>query len=219
MKKSLFELHKHNVRSGKVKSSVSLLMETEGFKIRLLASQMKDTDRFVKTESNDEPDEETVTLISKVLTKLKPVLKQHIREDMIMTDKDNERSEAELLQLGVQFCDAVKNGDEAYFEEYLRAGLSVNVSHPQKLMTPLHIAAGGSQYFTEKLMATGKCDYLLTDKWGRLACDLACIGNVLNEDTTEQLFDHTGEQLQEQHGMNFEQYTQAVKNDSSPLMK
>lgn len=91
----------------------------------------------------------------------------------------NEDTEKQLFKLGVQFVKAAE-GDmpdpNTFMDEYIAAGLDVNFQEPKRKATALHLLAyHGDEEYAEKIMNTGKVNYLLADVFHRLSFDMALI--------------------------------------------
>ena len=108
--------------------------------------------------------------------------------------------------LGVEFFNAIDQGDFDFFHAYLESGLSINQPHPKHQMAPLHLAAGTSRYFSRHLINSGKCDYTLRDKWGRFAADVSVEGPSELQGVERLLYKKTGDQLREKYGLSIVEY-------------
>ncbi|MCU7837967.1 MAG: ankyrin repeat domain-containing protein [Candidatus Thiodiazotropha sp. (ex Troendleina suluensis)] len=89
------------------------------------------------------------------------------------------QSEEAVLQqilptLSQQFLDAVERGNPDTVQIFLDAGIDINYQHPHTGQTALHVAATAqARHAMRVLLATGKCDFLIRDRLGRLASELA----------------------------------------------
>lgn len=93
----------------------------------------------------------------------------------------NEDTEKQLFNLGVRFTKAARGRGpdrgpdrKKFMDEYIEAGLDVNFQEPKRKMTALHyLAYHGDEETAEKIMNTGKVNYLLGDVFHRLSFDMA----------------------------------------------
>ncbi|MEW8185651.1 MAG: ankyrin repeat domain-containing protein [Candidatus Thiodiazotropha endolucinida] len=89
------------------------------------------------------------------------------------------QSEEAVLQqilptLSQQFLEAVERGNPETVKIFLDAGIDINYQHPRSGQTALHVAAAAqARQAVRVLLATGKCDFLIRDRLGRLASELA----------------------------------------------
>jgi hypothetical protein len=82
---------------------------------------------------------------------------------------------------------------------WIETGANVNVQDDE-LMTPLHHAAAmGARPCIRLLVKTGRCDYLLKDKYGRYASELAYewgrdfgVGRLLSKKQARQAYEQRG---------------------------
>lgn len=82
-----------------------------------------------------------------------------------------ERIEKALMK---EFLVAAERGNTAKIIAGLDEGYSVNYQDPQTEETALHIAAaGGARKVLRALISTGECDFLIRDRRGRLASEMA----------------------------------------------
>lgn len=78
------------------------------------------------------------------------------------------------VQLGEALLNAAQRGDAMSMEGIILAGASVNVQDKQTGATPLHFAAAyGARSALRVLLGTRRCDFLIRDKAGRLASEMA----------------------------------------------
>lgn len=72
------------------------------------------------------------------------------------------------------FLIATERGNPDTLRIYLDAGIDVNYQDPKTGQTALHVlAAAQARQAIRVLLASGKCDFLIRDKRGRLASELA----------------------------------------------
>jgi ankyrin repeat protein len=89
------------------------------------------------------------------------------------------QSEEAVLQkilptLSQQFLEAVERGNPETVKIFLDAGIDINYRHPRSGQTALHVAAAAqARHAVRVLLGTGKCDFLMRDRQGRLASELA----------------------------------------------
>lgn len=77
-------------------------------------------------------------------------------------------------QLGEALLNAAQRGDAMSMEGLITAGASVNIQDKQTGATPLHFAAAyGARSALRVLLGTRRCDFLIRDKAGRLASEMA----------------------------------------------
>ena len=87
---------------------------------------------------------------------------------------DKKTRQKEMPALGGEFLNAIQRGNPATLEIFLDEGMNVNYQDPQTGQTALHVAANAqARAVIRILLATGKCDYLIRDKRGRLPSELA----------------------------------------------
>ena len=100
-----------------------------------------------------------------------------------------ENTEDELLQLGLKFFDAARRGDIVTVQQMVDFDFPVNFQHPSDMETALHRVAScegaGAIAVASFLVSTDKCDYLLQDRFGKIAVDNAIISG--NPDMIEIL--------------------------------
>lgn len=77
-------------------------------------------------------------------------------------------------ETGVEFLRAAENGDRQFFVEYINQGGDVNFQDPMTGQTALHVAAGTSDKFQIRaLVNSGRCNFLIRDRQGKLASEIA----------------------------------------------
>lgn len=82
----------------------------------------------------------------------------------------------------MDLLNAVKMGLREKIKRLLETGVPVNFQHPRTKSTALHIAAAGSNLVAAKmLMENVSLNYLLRDKWNRLAMDNAMFFSIYPE--------------------------------------
>lgn len=80
----------------------------------------------------------------------------------------------QLEELGPQYLEAARRGDFAKFMVFLEEGFPVNYRDLRTGETALHIAAGTeARRIIAALLASGQCDFLARDRWGRLGSEVA----------------------------------------------
>lgn len=85
--------------------------------------------------------------------------------------KTEEKIENSLMK---EFLVAAEHGNTPKIMACLDEGFSVNYQDPETEETALHIAAaGGARKVLRALISTGDCDFLLRDRRGRLASEMA----------------------------------------------
>ena len=85
-----------------------------------------------------------------------------------------EKEQRAIEKYGEEYLLAAERGDAHFFELYLSFGMPVNFQHPKTGETALHIAAARrARHIIRSALKTGQCDFLLRDKQGRLASELA----------------------------------------------
>ena len=95
------------------------------------------------------------------------------RLDAALSASKAERQE-QMPALGREFLAAVERGNPATVDVFLDEGMNVNYRDFDTGQTALHVAAcANAREVVRLLIKTGKCDYLIRDKRGRLASDLA----------------------------------------------
>ena len=99
-----------------------------------------------------------------------------------LIESDNRMSndvEKRLVELGLDFIQAVDSGDFQTVQKFLDFDFPVNFQHPKFLETALHRVAGmqgdDAIKMVDLLSSTGKVDYLLKDSFGKYAVDNALI--------------------------------------------
>ena len=92
-----------------------------------------------------------------------PRLKRILLGDYIATDEE-------------KFLKSAFRGDEGRLQQYVSQGVNLNCVDPRTGATALHyVAAHGARPAFRVLMTTGRCNFLMRDKKGRLASELAGI--------------------------------------------
>lgn len=77
-----------------------------------------------------------------------------------------------IYSINETFIRAVRDNNYDKMKEYLGKGAEIN--HRDEFgMTPLHHSAAGRRIALRFLVASQQCDYLVQDKWGRYASDIA----------------------------------------------
>jgi len=72
------------------------------------------------------------------------------------------------------FLSAAERGNPQTLQIYLDTGIDVNFQDPKTGQTALHVSsASRAREAVRVLLASGKCDYLIRDRRGRLASELA----------------------------------------------
>ncbi|MCP8685946.1 ankyrin repeat domain-containing protein [Marinobacterium sedimentorum] len=80
-------------------------------------------------------------------------------------------------KLNEEFLDAIRCGNPARIQAAFDKGASVNYQSDETGFSPLHMAAAcGARHAVRALVALDETDYLLRDKQGRLASELAYLG-------------------------------------------
>jgi hypothetical protein len=78
------------------------------------------------------------------------------------------------INLGEKFLAAAEDADPERLEALAAQNAPVNYRDPRTFATAIHyVAAQGARPAFRALLKTGKCDFLLRDKWGRLASEMA----------------------------------------------
>jgi ankyrin repeat protein len=78
------------------------------------------------------------------------------------------------IDLGEKFLAAAEDADPEQLEALAAQNAPVNYRDPRTFATALHyVAAQGARPAFRALLKIGKCDFLLRDKWGRLASEMA----------------------------------------------
>ncbi|MCS0397887.1 ankyrin repeat domain-containing protein [Vibrio diabolicus] len=91
-------------------------------------------------------------------------------------------------KLNEEFLDAIRCGNTARIQAAFDKGASVNYQSDITGSTPLHIAAAcGARHVLRALVASEKIDYLLRDKQGRLASELAYLGGPVPDVAASRL--------------------------------
>jgi ankyrin repeat protein len=84
------------------------------------------------------------------------------------------QSDAVMTRLGREFLTAAERGDAMAVGAFLEEGFPANWQDNRTKETALHVAAASqARGVLRVLLDAGQCDYLLRDKGGRLASDLA----------------------------------------------
>jgi ankyrin repeat protein len=84
------------------------------------------------------------------------------------------QSASAWIDLGEKFLAAAEDADPEQLEALAAQNAPVNYRDPRTFATALHyVAAQGARPAFRALLKTGKCDFLLRDKWGRLASEMA----------------------------------------------
>lgn len=85
-----------------------------------------------------------------------------------------ERFVRELTELRHDYYEAVARGNPHKLKQVLDKGFPINFQNPETDETALHsLAAGGARAAIRVLLAHADCDFLIRDKQGRLASELA----------------------------------------------
>ena len=80
------------------------------------------------------------------------------------------------INLGEQFLAAAEDADPERLKKMAAQGADINYRDPRSFATALHyVAAQGARPALRALLKIGGCDFLLRDKWKRLASDMAGI--------------------------------------------
>ena len=84
------------------------------------------------------------------------------------------RADAAMNRLGREFIDAAESGNAQIVRVYIEEGFPANWQDPLTGETALHGAAGTRARAVLRLLAESRrCDFLLRDKQGRLASEMA----------------------------------------------
>ena len=84
------------------------------------------------------------------------------------------RSYAVMTRLGREFLKAAERGSAVAIGAFIEEGFPTNWQDNRTKETALHVAAASRAHGVLRvLLDSGQCDYLLRDKGGRLASDLA----------------------------------------------
>ena len=87
---------------------------------------------------------------------------------------DKKTRQAGQTYIGREFLHACERGNPETIKIFLDCGMDVNYQDPQTGQAALHAAsAARAREAVRVLLATGKCDYLIRDKKGRLPSELA----------------------------------------------
>ena len=87
---------------------------------------------------------------------------------------EGETEEVLKQRLNHALLNAAQRGDAMSMQGIITSGASVNFQDRQTGATALHYAAAyGSRASLRVLLASGKCDFLVRDKAGRLASEMA----------------------------------------------
>ncbi|MEM7528431.1 MAG: hypothetical protein AAF416_12215 [Pseudomonadota bacterium] len=97
--------------------------------------------------------------------------------DEVLDDLDDE-IDFKLFQLGMEFLRAVRRGRYSDVERIAYSGFNVNFLHPMHGKGALHdIAYGGSKRLLRAFLRADGIDFLIPDKSGRYASEIASIHN------------------------------------------
>jgi ankyrin repeat protein len=78
------------------------------------------------------------------------------------------------ITLGEQFLAAAEDADPERLKKLAAEGADINYRDPRTFATALHyVAAQGARPALRALLKIGGCDFLLRDKWKRLASEMA----------------------------------------------
>lgn len=131
-----------------------------------------------------------------------------ISSEKLLKESDSRMSnetEKKLIELGLDFIQAVDSGNFEEVQKFLDFDFPVNFQHPDFLETAMHRAASRQGETSIKMVnilnATGKVDYLLTDSFGKYAVDNALISG--EEDAVEILSQPT-RQAAESAGIDYD---------------
>jgi hypothetical protein len=84
-------------------------------------------------------------------------------------ESDDFMEEDKLVQLGIEFVNAANRRDHQTMKRYIDNEYPVNFQHPKSLETALHAAAWNNDVEAIKmLLDTGKCDLLISDRYGKI---------------------------------------------------
>jgi ankyrin repeat protein len=86
----------------------------------------------------------------------------------------NKRKNRKIMEIGLQFLEAAKDGDAPELEQLLEEQAPVNFIDPVDHATALHyIAAYAARPALRVVLSSGKCDHLIRDAEGRLPSEIA----------------------------------------------
>ena len=95
---------------------------------------------------------------------------EYIEDDLLSQLRDDK----DMNRLGRDFLKAAERGNAPVVGAYIEEGFPVNFQDRQTQETALHISAGTSaRKVLRVLLDCGLCNFLLRDKGGRLASELA----------------------------------------------
>ena len=95
---------------------------------------------------------------------------EYIEDDLLSQLRDDK----DMNRLGRDFLKAAERGNAPVVSAYIEEGFPVNYQDRQTQETALHISAGTSaRKVLRVLLDCGLCNFLLRDKGGRLASELA----------------------------------------------
>lgn len=98
----------------------------------------------------------------------------HGTSDKGVTESSNLRSsDPDMIAYGQQLVDCARRADAFALDVMLRKGVDVNTCDHLGMTALHHAAAIGSRACIRLLVNCGKCDYLIRDRQGRYASDLA----------------------------------------------
>jgi len=79
-----------------------------------------------------------------------------------------------IVQLGDEFHQVAERGNPEKIKIFIEEGFPVNWQHPMTGQTALHVvAACQARKALRALLNSGQCDFLIRDKQGRLASEIA----------------------------------------------
>lgn len=95
---------------------------------------------------------------------------EYIEDELLPTLRDDK----DMNRLGREFLKAAERGNAPVVGAYIEEGFPVNYQDRQTQETALHISAGTrARKVLRVLLDCGLCNFLLRDKGGRLASELA----------------------------------------------
>jgi ankyrin repeat protein len=95
---------------------------------------------------------------------------EYIEDELLPTLRDDK----DMNRLGREFLNAAERGNAPVVGAYIEEGFPVNYQDRQTQETALHISAGTrARKVLRVLLDCGLCNFLLRDKGGRLASELA----------------------------------------------
>ncbi|GAB5451163.1 MAG: hypothetical protein Hals2KO_14910 [Halioglobus sp.] len=203
-----FEHHWERVQDSKVPSLTSQLLKTIG--------DPNDVNTVFGLTGSGSFDL-ALAAIGVHLENISELLKEVIqKDDLLMVQESNDKTiERQLFALGMKFLEITRGGryDLESFEAYIDAGLDVNFQDPQSGATALHIAAGhNAKLYVNKLIDSGRCDYLLLDRRLMLAHEHATIHSE-ESDICSRLFDLEENQML---SLGFDSYEDYVMSENGP---